>query len=108
MGDGKRPFITSTSSVESWWDFIIGAVAFLAIAGAFEYANSTSPHAAGLHALDALGFAVKLLAAALIGAGLLWLGIRAVKGEGAPDLKDTLLWNASLIGSLVIGLRMIR
>ena len=98
----------SMRAMEGWWDFVIGAVVFLAVAGAFDYANSTGQYTPGTQLLDSLGFAVKLLVAAVAGAAVLWLGIRAVKGEDAPDLKDTLLWNACLIGAAVTGLRMIR
>ena len=99
----------STRSVDSWRDLLVGAAIFLAIAAGFDFIDSNRGLAAGAQALHSLGFAVLLLIGAAIGGGIVWAGLRAIRGpDGAPDVKDALLWNACLIGGVVTALRMLR
>ena len=96
-------------SVESWRDLLIGATIFLALAGAFDFIDSNHELSTATRALHSFGFAVLLLAGAAVGAGIVWGVLRAIRGpDGAPDVKDALLWNACLIGGLVTALRMLR
>jgi hypothetical protein len=100
--------MNSTRSVETWRDLGIGTVGFLAVAGAFDFMNSKAVAGRRMQVLDSFTFAVELLVAAAVGAGLVWLVLRAIRGaDGAPDLKDALLWNACLIGAVVTALRMV-
>ena len=101
--------MNSTGRVETWRDLGLGAALFLAIAGALDFITSESGVAAGPQALQSIGFAVLLLVAATAGAGIVWLGLRLIRGsDGIPDVKDALLWNACLIGGVVTVLRMLR
>ena len=99
----------STRSVESWRDLVIGATIFLGVAAAFDFLDSNRELAAGAQALHSFGFALLLLVGAAAGAGIVWGVLRAIRGaDGAPDVKDALLWNACLIGGVVTALRMLR
>jgi hypothetical protein len=101
--------MNSTRGVETWRDVALGAALFLAIAGTLDFMDSESGLAAGEQALRSVAFAVILLVGATAGAGIVWLGLRLIRGaEAIPDVKDALLWNACLIGGIVTVLRMLR
>ena len=98
----------STRSVESWRDLILGASLFLLIAAGFDFMVSSGGLTSGTQALQSLRFGLLLLVGAAVGAGIVWFGLRTIRGpDGAPDVKDALLWNACLIGAVVAGLRML-
>ena len=101
--------MNSTGRVETWRDLGLGAGLFVAIAGALDFMDSESGLAAGEQAVQSVGYALLLLVAATAGAGIVWLGLRLIRGaNGIPDVKDALLWNACLIGGVVTVLRMLR
>jgi hypothetical protein len=99
--------MNSTGRVETWVHLAIGATIFLGVAAAFDFMDSNAGLAAGTQALHSVAFALKLLVGAAVGAGIVWFGLRTIRGaDGAPDVKDALLWNTFLIGAVVTALRM--
>jgi uncharacterized membrane protein len=100
----------SAGSVSTWLHFAIGAGVFVAVAGVLDFVSNTRTRAAvGAQTLSSLYFGLLLLVAAGIGATLLWLGMRVVKGRNrVQDFRDSVLWSACLIGGLVMLVRMVR
>jgi hypothetical protein len=100
----------SAGSVNTWLQFVIGAAVFVAVAGVLDFFAGTRTRAPlAAQPLSSLYFALQLLLAAGIGATLLWLGMRAVKGkDGVQDFRDSVLWSACLIGGVVMLVRMMR
>ena len=102
---GRR--VSSAVTVDTWFHFAIGACVFILIAAAFDFANTQGRASLGARTLDSFVFGLKLMALAGVGASVLWLGMRALKGKGVADFRDSVLWSACLIGGLVILVRMI-
>jgi hypothetical protein len=38
---------------------------------------------------------------------VLWLAMRAFRGRGVADFRDSVMWSACLIGALVMAIRVI-
>jgi hypothetical protein len=95
-------------SIESWIQFAGGAVLFVIVAAGMDAFVNPAKAALGARVGGSLWFGVQLLALTVAGSGLLWLLVTLFKGkDDAPDFRDFLLWNACVLGALVILLRMV-
>jgi hypothetical protein len=53
-------------------------------------------------------FALELVAGAALAGIALWLVMRAFKGQGVHEFRDSVLWSAYLIAALVMVMRIAR
>ena len=96
------------AGVTSWLQLALGACLFVAVAGGFHFVGENSRAALGAQTLSSLFFGVQLLVMAGIAATAVWFGMRLIKGKDATqDFRDSILWSASVIGAMVMMLRMI-
>ena len=106
MNTRERSNAASTWSINSWLHFVIGAAVLVLLAGGIELANGAG-ELSGPRVLSSALFGAQIVAVALVAGILLWLMLRLWKGKGdAPDFRDCVLWNACLVGGLVMSLRM--
>ena len=97
----------SAGRIGSWLQFAIGACLFVMVAGGLDLAGVKVRTSLGAQTLSSLWFGFQLLVFACIAAVVLWLAMRAAKGKGAPDFRDSVLWSACLIGGMVMLIRML-
>ena len=96
------------TAVTSWVQLALGACAFVAVAGGFHFLSEDSRAAFGAQTLSSLLFGVQLLVMAGVAAVAVWFGMRLIKGKDATlDFRDSILWSASVIGAMVMMLRMV-
>lgn len=89
-----------------WQGFLLGSLVLLIGAAAFDFLDSASKLETSTRVLGSMFYASKLLMFALIAGGLLWLGMRAVQGKSAPEVKESVLWTACLVATAVTAVRM--
>ena len=95
-----------STTVSTWRNFGLAALAFFVIAAAFHYTDAVP---SGSRAAAAFDFAGLTLAAAVALGFLIWGGLRLVQGaERSPDMKDTVLWIAALFGVAIVALAVLR
>ncbi len=97
----------SNTRIDEWAGFALAASCVVLGAAAFEFFTTTSALAATPRAWGSLQYGIKLVLGALVFGIVVWSGLRAAKGSaGAPEMKETVLWSASLLVTLITALRM--
>ena len=93
---------------DGWRGFLLGVTLLVACAAGIDYANSTRAFGIGAQALSSLVYGLTLLVYGFCAGGLLWLGIRLLKGESSlPDARETVLWSSCLIALLITAARVL-
>lgn len=108
IGPRARLNSLSSSSVQTWLQFGLGALLLFGIAAAIDFANMSTRAPLGGQLTSSVVFALLLVAGAGIGGTLVWLAMRAVQGKRVRDFRDSVLWSAYLIAGLVIVTRLMR
>jgi hypothetical protein len=93
--------------IDGWAGFLLAVLCVALGAAAFDFISSAGTAARGSRALGSLEYGGTLVACALLVGLVIWAGLRIFKGnDGAPEGKETVLWSACLLVTLVTGLRM--
>jgi cation transport ATPase len=105
-GPGWRSLI-GLRRIDGWAGFLLAIVCVVLGAAAFDFISSASTLARGSKALGSLEYSGTLVACALLVGLFVWAALRIFKGnDGALEGKETVLWSACLLVTLVTGLRM--
>ena len=100
--------MTASFHVDNFRGFALAALAFLVVVAFFGFLTG-GPASLGVRTLDATKYAGGILIAGLAVGFAAWGCIRLVRGKGdAPDLWDTTMSVATLIGVVSVALRMFR
>src|SRR5688500_16044888 len=103
-----RRIFHSNMDVESWRGSAIGSAAFLIVVATLHFVGVASTAAPGDRALRALVFSAETFAAGVAIGLLIWTGAWLVSGRQTNlDMKDTILWVASLFGIACVGLAVL-
>jgi len=95
-----------STTVSTWRNFGLAALAIFVIAAAFHYTNAVP---GGGRVVAAFDFAGLTVASAVALGFLTWGGLRLVQGaDRSPDMKDTVVWVASLFGVAIVALAVLR
>jgi hypothetical protein len=94
--------------VDEWTGFLLGTFGVMLGAAAFNFISTASTLAVGPRVLGSLEYGGKLVLAALVGGLIVWGAMRIIKGEDAPEAKETVLWSACLLATLVSAVQMFR
>jgi hypothetical protein len=92
--------------VTEWKGFAIAAFCGLVAVACLQFISSSSKLAAGPRALTSVLYSVEVVAAALLCGTVIWACIKVVRGQLAPEPKESVLWFASIAVVLVTASRM--
>ena len=106
MGPRARLIAFSSHGVRTWLHFVLGTMLLIGIAASVDFANAGGSFRG--QALSSIVFALELVAGAAIAGSLLWLVMRALKGKGVHEFRDSVLWSTYLIAALVMIMRIAR
>jgi hypothetical protein len=102
-----RRLFRETSQVERWRDCAVVSVIFLAGAATLHFVTSgRSGVSFGERAFESLAFSTMTLAAGLAFGLLVWGGSRLMPGRHL-EMKDTVLWLASLFGVVCVSIAVL-
>ena len=108
MGPRARLIALSSHGVRTWLHFSLGTLLLIGIAASVDFASTRAGGSFRGQALSSFVFALELVAGAAVAGTLLWLVMRALKGKGVQEFRDSVLWSAYLIAALVMILRIVR
>lgn len=98
--------MTASFHVDNFRGFALAAFAFLVVVAFFGFLTGV-PATLGVRALDATKYAGAVLLAGVAVGLMVWGCITLIRGRGdAPDLWDTTMSVATLIGVACVAMRM--
>lgn len=98
--------MNATFHVDNFRGFALAALAFLVVVAFFGFLTGV-PTTLGVRTLDAAKYAGGVLIAGVAVGLMAWGCVRLIRGKtGAPDLWDTTMSVATLIGVASVAMRM--
>jgi len=97
----------SGRTIDTWRQFLIGMAVLVGVTAAFDGVIARGGGSLASRSMEAFVYGLQVTLVAVACAGVIWLVVRGVRGkDGAPDLPDFVLWNAALLGALLLAVRM--